>query len=92
MNYGRSNVITTVQNKANSRTALKNVIKCTNSVFSTDSMLWCYGADGKLDPLYGKAREASFAQHAKMDFNKKKSQALDHSSMKGYSLVVQNHH
>ena len=48
-------------------------------------MLWCYGADGKLDPLYGKAREASFAQRAKMDFNKRKKitshRPLQHKSL-----------
>ena len=44
-------------------------------------MLWCYGADGKLDPLYGKAREASFSQRAKMDFNKQKHGPLQHESL-----------
>ena len=47
-------------------------------------MLWCYGADGKLDPLYGKAREASFAQRAKMDFNEQEMTSygsLQHESL-----------
>lgn len=47
-------------------------------------MLWCYGADGKLDPLYGKAREASFAHRAKMDSTNKKITShgpLQHESL-----------